>query len=209
MSTTADQIAHLLERLAQGDEEAFGALFDCYRQDLRREVARDLAGDPRLAARFDASDVVQEVFLDARKQIGGFLASAGRIGFWPWLRGLARQRRLKFLRDHLDARCRSAKQQQALPDDSWRHPPAPGESPSSAAGTTEQAERLRRALEQLRPEDQEIIRLRVSEGRTNPEVAQLLGATPAAIAKRLERALCRLREAAQRPITDYSEGVVQ
>jgi RNA polymerase sigma-70 factor (subfamily 1) len=208
MSTAADRIAHLLERLAQGDEEALGALFDCYRHDLRREVARELAGDPRLAARFDASDVVQEVFLDARKQIGGFLASAGRIGFWPWLRGLARERRLKFLRDHLDALCRTARRQQALPDESWQHPPAPGDSPSSAAGAIEQAEDLRRALQQLRPEDQEIIRLRVTEGRTNPEVAELLGATPAAIAKRLERALRRSREAVQGPITDRNEGVV-
>jgi RNA polymerase sigma-70 factor (ECF subfamily) len=194
MSTAPDRIA-LLERLAQGDEEALGALFDSYRQPLRQEVARELAGDPRLAARFDASDVVQEVFLDARKQLGWFRANGGRIDFWTWLRGLARERRLKFLRDHLDAQCRTAKRQQALPDESWRHPPSPGDSPSGAARAAEQAESLRRALRRLRPEDQEIIRLRVTEGRTNPEVAALLSSTPAAVAKRLERALRRLREA--------------
>src|SRR5262249_32478715 len=159
--------------------------------------ARELADDPRLAARFDASDVIQEVFLDARKQVGWFLANDGRIDFWAWLRGLARERRLKFLRDHLDAQCRTAKRQHVLPDESRRHPPAPGDSPSGAAQAAEQAERLRRALRQLRPEDREIIRLRVTEGRTNPEVAALLGATPAAIAKRLERALRRLREAVE------------
>jgi len=195
MSTAADLIASLLERLTQGDPEALGALFDCYRQRLRRVVARQLANDPRLAARFDASDVVQEVFLDARNQIGWFLTCGGRVDFWGWLLGLARERRLKFLRDHLDARCRTAKQQQALPDESWQHPPAPGDSPSAAARSAEQAERLRGALGWLRPEDQEIIRLRVIEGRTNPDVAALLGVTPAAVAKRLERALRRLREA--------------
>jgi hypothetical protein len=31
-------------------------LFDSYRQPLRQEVARELAGDPRLAARFTAAD---------------------------------------------------------------------------------------------------------------------------------------------------------
>jgi RNA polymerase sigma-70 factor (ECF subfamily) len=194
MSTTADQIALLLERLAHGDEEALGALFDFYRQSLRQEVARELAGDPRLAARFDASDVVQEVFLDAQKQLGWFQANGSRIGFWPWLRSLARERRLKFLRDNLDAQCRTAKRQQALPDDSWKHPPSPEESPSTAARDAEEAERLRGALQRLRPEDQEIIRLRVLEGRTNPEVAAQLRVTPAAVAKRLERALRRLRE---------------
>jgi RNA polymerase sigma-70 factor (ECF subfamily) len=194
MDTAADGGADLLEGLARGDEGALAALFDRYREDLRREVARGLAADPRLAARFDASDVVQEVFLDARRQVAGFLACGGRIDFWVWLRGLARERRLKFLRDHLDAQCRTAKRQQPLPDESWRHPPAPAQSPSAAARVAEQAEGVLRALRRLRPEDQEVIRLRVTEGRTNPEVAALLGVTPAAVAKRLERALRRLRE---------------
>jgi len=197
MNTEADRNAALLERLAQGDEEALGALFDSYRQHLRLEIARELAADPRLAARFDASDVVQEVFLDARRQIHWFLANGRPVDFWVWLRGLARERRLKFLRDHLDAQCRTAKRQQALPDESWQHPAAPDDSPSAAARAAEEAEGLRRALRRLRPEDQEVIRLRVTEGRTNPEVAEILRLTPAAVAKRLERALRRLKEAAE------------
>ncbi len=196
MNVENDRITALLERVARGDEDALGALFHSYRHLLREEIARDLAGDPRLAARFDASDVVQEVFLDARAQIRWFLGTAGRVDFWVWLRGLARERRLKFLRDHLDAQCRSAKRQQLLPDESWQHPAAPEHSPSGAAVAAEQAERVWQALQELRPEDQEVIRLRITEGRTNPEVAGLLGLTPAAVAKRLERALQRLREAA-------------
>jgi RNA polymerase sigma-70 factor, ECF subfamily len=182
MSTSPDQTATLLDRVAQGDDECLGALFDLHRARLRQEVARELAGDPRLVARFDASDVVQEVFLDARQQIGRFLADRARIDFLAWLRGLARQRRLKFLRDHLDAQCRTARRQQALPDESWLHPPSPGDSPSGEASAAEQAERLCRAMQRLRPEDQEIIRLRITEGRTNPEVAELLAATAAAVA---------------------------
>jgi RNA polymerase sigma-70 factor (ECF subfamily) len=205
MDTEADRITTLLDRLAAGDDEALGTLFDAYRSRLRLEIDRALAADPRLAARFDASDVVQEVFLDARRQVRSFLAGGGRVDFWVWLRGLARERRLKFLRDHLDAQCRTARRQQALPDESWRHPPSPADSPSGAAGAAEQAERLRGALSRLRPEDQEIIRLRVTEGRTNPEVAEALGITPAAVAKRLERALRRLKEAV-RPAADHGQG---
>jgi RNA polymerase sigma-70 factor (ECF subfamily) len=196
MSTPADPVSTLMERLVRGEDGALAALFDLYRSRLRREVAGELAADPRLAARFDASDVVQEVFLDARQQIGWFLASGGRVDFWVWLRGLARERRLKFLRDHLDAQCRSAKRQLALPDGSNGHPPAPGHSPSEAAGAAEEAERLAHTLQRLAAEDREVIRLRVTEGRTNPEAAALLGLSPAAVAKRLERALRRLREAA-------------
>jgi RNA polymerase sigma-70 factor (ECF subfamily) len=204
MSTAPDPIAPLLDRLARGDQDALGTLFDCYRQALRREIARDLARDPRLGARFDASDVVQEVFLDARGQIGWFLANRARVDFGVWLRGLARERRLKFLRDHLDAQCRTAKRQQALPADSWWHPLSPGDTPSGEARSAEETDCLRGALERLRPEDQEIIRLRVTEGRTNPEVAALLGSTPAAVAKRLERALRRLREVIAGPGEDES-----
>jgi RNA polymerase sigma factor (sigma-70 family) len=108
---------------------------------------------------------------------------------------LARERRLKFLRDHLDAQCRTAKRQRALPDDSWQHPVSREDSPSGAIQKAEQTERIRRALQHLRPEDQEVIRLRITDGRTNAEVARLLDATPAAVAKRLERGLHRLREA--------------
>jgi RNA polymerase sigma-70 factor (ECF subfamily) len=205
MSIAADELAALLDRLAQGDEAALGTLFDSYRDDLRREISRELAADPRLSARFDASDVVQEVFLDARKQIAGFLAGDGRIDFRNWLRGLARERRLKFLRDHLDAQCRTAKRQRGMPDESGQHPPSPDDTPSAAARAAEDAEGVRRALGRLQPEDQEVIRLRVTEGQTNSEVAARLGVTPAAVAKRLERALRRLRETIE---AGGGEGIV-
>jgi RNA polymerase sigma-70 factor, ECF subfamily len=194
MTTPADGTAALLDLVARGDETALGTLFDTYREPLRQEIARALGGDPRLATRFDASDVVQEVFLDARKQILAFLAD-GRVDVRTWLRGLARERRLKFLRDHLDAQCRSVKRQRALPDESWQHPPQPAAGPGEAAAAGEATEHLRRALDRLPPDDREVIRLRVLEGRKTSEAAALLGTTPAAVAKRLERALRRLREA--------------
>jgi RNA polymerase sigma-70 factor (ECF subfamily) len=193
MRTDAERV--LLERLTQGRLEAIDQLFECYRDRLRREVARDLTADPRLRSRFDASDVVQEVFRDARQQVRGYVAAGARVGFFAWLRGLAYERRLKFVRDHLDAQRRTVKRQQALLDDSWRHPAAPDDSPSRAAVAAEQRQSLSAALDRLRPDDREVIRLRVTEGRSNRDAAALLGISPEAAAKRLERALRRLREA--------------
>jgi len=191
-----DSAPALQARLAQGDLDVIGPLFELYRERLKREIARELAADPRLRARFDASDVVQEVFRDALRQVGGYVAGGSRVGFFAWLRGLAHERRLKFLRDHLDAQCRSVRRQQALLDDSRQHPTAPSDSPAGAAAVAEERESLRAALDRLRPEDREVIRLRVTEGRTNREAAGLLGLSPEAVAKRLERALRRLRQAA-------------
>src|SRR5262245_60367993 len=149
MDPSPDRVDGWLQRLAAGDDTALGPLFDLYRPRLRRELAGELSADPRLGSRFDASDVVQEVFLDARREINWFLANGDRVEFWVWLRGLARERRLKFLRDHLDAQCRTARRQQPLPEDSGGHPVATGESPSHAAKVAEDSERLSRALLQL------------------------------------------------------------
>jgi RNA polymerase sigma-70 factor, ECF subfamily len=152
--------------------------------------------------------VVQEVYRDAKQQVRGYVAAGARVGFFAWLRGLARQRRLKLVRDHLDAQCRTVKRQQALPEDSWRHPPAPGGTPSGAVAAAEQRQRLSAALGRLRPEDREVIRLRVTEARSNREAAELLGLSPEAVAKRLERALRRLRdEVAGSPDESADAGV--
>jgi RNA polymerase sigma-70 factor, ECF subfamily len=192
MAGSSTERAALLERLHKGEYQVLGRLFALYRRRLRVEIARDLAADPRLGARFDASDIVQEVFFDAQRQITGYLARGAEVSFYTWLRGLARERRLKFLRQHLDAQCRSVRRQRPLPDDSREHP-AISDKRSVRATSGEEHDRVRSRFQQLRAEDQEVIRLRVTEGRTNLEVAVLLGLTPAAVAKRLQRALRRLK----------------
>src|SRR5262245_8714949 len=106
MRPDREQIQGLVEQLAGGDSSVLAALFVEYREQLRREIARNLAGDPRLATRFDASDVVQELFRDAQQQVDDYVQNHSRIEFLAWLRGLARERFLKFQREHLDAQCR-------------------------------------------------------------------------------------------------------
>jgi len=193
--TGRDHLAEkLIDRLERDEPAALGLLFDHYRATLRHEIEQDLAADPRLNGRFDASDVVQEVFLDSQQQIAYFLANRTRISFLGWLRGLARERRLKFVRAHLDAQCRTVRKQQALPDDSGNQPEDSGSSPSNVAARAEECQRVRIALDQLKSDERDVIRLRIHEAKTNREVAELLGLTPEAVAKRLERAMQRLKE---------------
>jgi len=58
MDQTPNEATHLIERLRAGDRQALAELFDRYRDRLRRMV--ELRMDPRLRARLDASDVLQE-----------------------------------------------------------------------------------------------------------------------------------------------------
>ena len=61
---------------------------------------------PRLAARAESADVLQEVFLDATKQIAGYLRRPD-VDFYVWLRSITMQRLAKFHRFHLRAQCRA------------------------------------------------------------------------------------------------------
>lgn len=62
----------LLEQLRCGNRRALAALFDQHRERLRRMV--ELRLDPRLRARLDASDVMQEAFLDVDRDLEAYLA---------------------------------------------------------------------------------------------------------------------------------------
>jgi RNA polymerase sigma-70 factor (ECF subfamily) len=61
-----------LARLRGGDRRALAALFDVYRDRLRRMV--ELRLDPTLRARLDASDILQEAFLDVARDLDAYLA---------------------------------------------------------------------------------------------------------------------------------------
>src|SRR5262249_16986587 len=65
------ETASLLERVAAGDRAAVGALLERHRPDLVAFVEARL--DPRLRARVDPSDVVQEAQLEAARRMDDFL----------------------------------------------------------------------------------------------------------------------------------------
>jgi RNA polymerase sigma-70 factor (ECF subfamily) len=185
----------LIQRLHGGSQDALAALFECYRPRLRRMVR--LRMDARLSARVDASDVVQEAYLDAARQVESYLHQP-RVAFYVWLRGLTWERLLNIQRQHLGARCRAVGRELPLPvKSSVRLAQAllvPGSSPSQALLKKELRHRLRRAIGKLGPEDQEVILMRHYEDMSNGEVAQALGLSASAATMRYGRALFRLKE---------------
>jgi RNA polymerase sigma-70 factor (ECF subfamily) len=61
------QVPDLVARVAAGDREAIAGLLARYHARLRRMVALRL--DPRVQGRVDASDVIQEGYLDAVRRL--------------------------------------------------------------------------------------------------------------------------------------------
>jgi RNA polymerase sigma-70 factor (ECF subfamily) len=189
----------LVERLRRGDRQALTDLFQHHRDRLRRMI--ELRMDARLRGRADASDVLQDAFLDAASRLDGFLQGSELPPFL-WLRLVVSQRLSRYHRRHLGAKMRDAGQEVSL----HRNPMPQASSaalasmllgrltsPSHAAVRAEQVLEVQEALNELDPLDREVVALRHFEELTRVETAQVLGITEAAGAKRYLRAIRRLK----------------
>ena len=206
MSAHDQEIDSLLTLAAGGDPAAGQQLLARHRDRLRRMVAVRL--DPRVAARLDPSDVVQEALLEAARKLPDYLR-ARPLPFYPWLRRLAWERLLKLHQRHRAAKRDAARDERmapALPDGSAlelaQRLVASGTSPSGRAVRAETRDRVRAALVALAETDREVLVLRYLEGMTTAEVAAVLGLGESAVKMRHRRALDRL----SRVLENDSEG---
>src|SRR5262245_46681561 len=97
------ETARLVEQAAGGDQHAWTLLLSQHRERLRTMVAVRL--DRRLQGRVDPSDVIQEAYLVAAKQLSGYAANP-QLSFYLWLRWLTGQRLIEQHRRHLGAQAR-------------------------------------------------------------------------------------------------------
>lgn len=194
-----EETARLLDEARRGKSEAVSRLLNEHREALRRAVALRL--DPALARRVDASDIVQDVLLEASQRMTTYLQQ-GNMPFDLWLRQLARDHIVDAHRRHRKAQRRSLDREQAIysarSDQSSMDLAAafidPEKTPAAAAMRRELQERFFQALAQLGEDDREIIVLRHIEQMANQDVAALLQLTEAAASMRYLRALRRLRQ---------------
>ncbi len=184
----------LLERVARHDADALEELLANHRAGLRDFIEFHL--DPRLRARVDPSDVVQETQMELVKRMEDYLAQRP-MPFRLWMRKKAYERLLNLRRDHLLRERRSVRREVALPDRSSlalaRPLLANQPTPSQEAEARELAEQIARAVAQLGEADREILLLRHAENLPFEEIACLLELAPAAARKRFGRALIRLQ----------------
>jgi RNA polymerase sigma-70 factor (ECF subfamily) len=200
MENDSAESADLIARARAGDREALGALFTRYRARLRRMVEVRL--DPRLQARLDASDVVQEAYVEVVERLEEYRRDP-KLPLFLWLRLVVGERLLRLHRHHLGTQMRDAGREVslyrgALPAASSAALAAQllgkHTSPTQAAVRAERLLRLQEALNTLDPVDREVLSLRHFEELTAAESAQVLGIEESAAAKRYFRALKRLKQ---------------
>jgi RNA polymerase sigma-70 factor (ECF subfamily) len=158
--------------------------------------------DQRLQGRLDASDVIQEAFLEASARLPEYLRQPA-LPFFLWLRFLTGQKVMELHRRHLGAQMRDAGREISLyrgtlPEASSAALAAQllghDTRPSEAADRAERKIRLQEALNSLDPLDREVLALRHFEQLNNAETAQTLGLHESAASKRYIRALKKLKD---------------
>jgi RNA polymerase sigma-70 factor (ECF subfamily) len=184
-----------LDEVRSGDDSAFDRLFARHRPGLRRFVALRL--DPRVQARLDPSDIVQETQLEAYRRMDDFLRRRP-MAFRVWLRKTAYERLLKLRRYHVDAAQRSVSRELGLPDQSSLLLARPfldrQSSPSQHLARGDLVRRVREALAELSETDRQVLLMRNVDELSYREIGCILDLDPAAARKRYGRALLRLRK---------------
>ena len=202
MTSTVDIPAEerLLKLAASGDSDALGRLLESHRQRLERSVRVRL--DHRVQSRLNASDVIQETYIEAVERLKEYLENP-EVPFFVWLQYLAQQRLQQLHRHHLGRQIRDANRERSIDQQDSEDQRGTGVIAAdfiarcSSGSSILQREELRRQLHELlnrlEPVDREILVLRHFKDLTNAECAQILSLSTTAASNRYVRALERLR----------------
>jgi RNA polymerase sigma-70 factor, ECF subfamily len=196
----ANTTQELLDQARQGNAGAVDALLARHREPVRRMI--DLRLDPAIVQRLDASDVVQDVLLEASRRLQEYLRKPA-MPFHLWLRHIAKDHLIDAHRRHHQAQKRGVDREQSMHRPGWADRSSlelagqlidPERTPASEAIQQELQKRLHQALDQLDDADREVILMRHFEQLGNQEAATALGLTEAAASMRYLRAVRRLRD---------------
>ena len=189
----------LLDRVRQGDGTAINGLLARHRAAIRRMIAQRM--DRVVQRRVDASDIVQDVMMEANRRLGDYLANP-TMPFQLWLRHMARDRLIDAHRRHRVASNRSLDREVSLTvpagqdhsqADLMGQLPDRELTPAAAATWHELERRFAAAVEELEEDDRRIVLLRHFEHLSTAEAADALGLTKPAAGMRYLRAMRRLR----------------
>lgn len=188
----------LLQNSLSGKEAGLNEVLLKHRDRLKRMIA--LRMNNKLQGRLDASDVVQDTFVEAARALDAYLADP-KLPVFLWLRHLAGEKLIQAHRRHLGAQKRNAEREQRI----FGGTPAATSmslaiqlagkmtSPSKIVEKKEATDQLMEALEGMNDVDREILTLRHFEQLSSRETATVLDMNYEAVKKRYVRALAKLQ----------------
>jgi RNA polymerase sigma-70 factor (ECF subfamily) len=190
---TASEQQAALDRYRQGDARARGELLESFRPYVRLLVRA--LHDPRLRARLDESDLIQDAMLEALQHFDRFTGGT-TAELAAWLRTVVRWTALRTLRGHRDAGKRAVGREQGVENlaDSLADG---GASPSAETARHELAAQLARCLARLPDDMQQVLLGRHMDGLPYAVLAERLGRSEGAVRVLYTRALRRLRDECQ------------
>jgi RNA polymerase sigma-70 factor (ECF subfamily) len=193
-NSSSSGVASLLQAARRGDDQALGKLLEAYRSYLRL-LARLEVGR-RLRTKVDASDVVQETFLQAHRAFDEFRGDTeGEV--LVWLRKILASRLSKTIRHYLGTQRRDLQLERELGRSSralQRVLALSQTSPSEGAMRRERAVLLANAVERLPEDYREVIVLRNLRGLKFAEIAEAMDRSVGSVEKIWARALGKLRD---------------
>lgn len=184
-----EEESHLAERFRTGDRAAFAALVDRHQRGVYYLVWRYVRNDE------DAKDVTQVAFVRAWMGAASFRAEAS---FRTWIYRIATNLALNWLRDR--GRWRTSDIGRAAhgadsdsADSAISELPCPAPTAPDLLEQAATASHLQAAVQQLPPKQRLVVDLRVQEGLSFKEVAQIAECSEDAAKANFHHALKRLR----------------
>lgn len=169
-----------LARLALGDRQAFGMLFDRYWEPIFRYCSF------RVGNWHEAEDLASQVFVRAFDGLGRFNSADNPDGFRAWLFAIARHvvidaHRFRVRHPHVELTVATDLESDAG-------------SLDDQLVVADQQQLLVRLLAHLKPEQRDLMELRLA-GLSAGEIGQVLGKSPEAVRTAQSRAIQALKQA--------------
>jgi RNA polymerase sigma-70 factor (ECF subfamily) len=175
--------AFLVEATLSGNRNAFGELVERYQDRLFNTLVRVLG------SRDDASEVLQDAFVQAYTKLGSFRGSAQ---FYTWIYRVALNMACSFRRRN--TRRRDEQSVEQIRELSGTEPVDKSLQPEQMLVRSEQAELVQAALSEISDEHRQILVLREMEDCSYETIAEILDLPVGTVRSRLFRARLQLKE---------------
>lgn len=174
-----------------GSARALGEVLELSRQYLLAIANSELPG--HLQGKFGASDLVQQTYLEAQRDFGGFTGTT-QADLFRWLRRIMLNNVANVVRDYCQTQKRRVGTEIPLSASGLGRVMDPGPSASSRVVAAERLQALQEALGQLPEAYAQVIRWRNNDRLGFEEIGRRLGRSAEAARKLWVRALDQLRE---------------